>query len=222
VSSRLETARRPTHEKPRVKKILSLLAREYPDAKCALNFSNPLELLVATMLSAQCTDARVNQVTAVLFEKYRSVHDYAAAPLVELESDIRSTGFYRNKARAIRACCTEMLARHQGSVPSSLEELVKLPGVGRKTANVVLGQAFGTPGITVDTHVKRLSQRLGLTQRNDPDKIEQDLMKLVPHEQWSTFSLRLIQHGRAVCKARSPKCHPCPLLHSCPFGLSRV
>ena len=222
MNTHLETTRRASTEKPRVKKILSLLARDYPDARCALRFSNPLELLVATVLSAQCTDARVNQVTEVLFRKYRSADDYAHAPLAQLEADIRSTGFYHNKARAIRSFCASLVKDHRGEVPRTMEALVELPGIGRKTANLVLAEAFGTPGITVDTHVKRLSQRLSLTSRTDPDKIEQDLMKLVPRDQWNSFSLRLIQHGRSVCKARSPRCHQCALLSWCPTGVGNV
>jgi len=221
MTTHMQTTRGGTG-RPRVKKILSLLAREYPEARCALRFSNPLELLVATVLSAQCTDARVNQVTEVLFHKYRTAPDYADATLPQLETDIRSTGFYRNKAKAIRSFCAALVRDHDGRVPRTMEELIALPGIGRKTANLVLAEAFGIPGITVDTHVKRLSQRLGLTPNNDPDKIEQDLVKLVPRDQWNTFSLRLIQHGRTVCKARSPRCHHCAMLSSCPTGLSRV
>jgi len=209
-------------EKPRVKRIVSALARAYPEARCALVFASPLELLVATILSAQCTDARVNQVTSGLFRKYRSARDYAQAAPAELENDIRSTGFYRNKARAIRACCAALLERHDGVVPSTMDELTALPGVGRKTANLVLAEAFGVPGITVDTHVTRVTRRLGLTQRTDPDRIEQDLMALLPRDQWNGFSLRVIQHGRAVCKARTPRCHQCVLLQSCPTGLAHV
>jgi len=209
-------------EKPRVKRIVSALARAYPEARCALVFASPLELLVATILSAQCTDARVNQVTSGLFRKYRSARDYAQAAPAELENDIRSTGFYRNKARAIRACCAALLERHDGAVPRTMEELTALPGVGRKTANLVLAEAFGVPGITVDTHVTRVTRRLGLTQRTDPDRIEQDLMALLPRDQWNGFSLRVIQHGRAVCKARTPRCHQCVLLQSCPTGLAHV
>ena len=209
-------------EKPRVKRIVSALSRAYPEARCALVFASPLELLVATILSAQCTDARVNQVTSGLFRKYRSARDYAQAAPAELENDIRSTGFYRNKARAIRACCAALLERHDGMVPRTMEELTALPGVGRKTANLVLAEAFGVPGITVDTHVTRVTRRLGLTQRTDPDRIEQDLMALLPRDQWNGFSLRVIQHGRAVCKARSPRCHQCVLLQSCPTGLAHV
>ena len=209
-------------EKPRVKRIVSALARAYPEARCALVFASPLELLVATILSAQCTDARVNQVTSGLFRKYRSARDYAQAAPAEMENDIRSTGFYRNKARAIRACCAALLERHDGAVPRTMEELTALPGVGRKTANLVLAEAFGVPGITVDTHVTRVTRRLGLTQRTDPDRIEQDLMALLPRDQWNGFALRVIQHGRAVCKARTPRCHQCVLLQSCPTGLAHV
>ena len=218
------TTRRPAvpTEKPRVKKILSLLAREHPEPRCALTFSNSLELLVATVLSAQCTDGRVNQVTRDLFTRYRTAADYASAPAGQLEEDIRSTGFYRNKARSIRGLCAALSSNHGGEVPATLEELVKLPGVGRKTANLVLAVAFGIPGIVVDTHVTRLSQRLQLTTKTDPAKIEQDLMKIIPREQWNSFCLRLILHGRATCKARRPDCHACLLVSCCPTGLSRV
>ena len=214
--------RQITTERPRVKKILSLLAREYPEPRCALSFSNPLELLVATVLSAQCTDERVNLVTQVLFRRYRTAGDYADAPLAQLEADIRSTGFYRNKARAVRAFCAVLQKEHGGQVPRTMEELVRLPGVGRKTANLVLAEAFGIPGIVVDTHVGRLSQRMGLSSKTDPEKIEMDLVKIIPRDQWSSFSLRLILHGRAVCKARKPDCHACPLVPCCPMGLSRA
>ena len=199
-----------------------MLAREYPEPRCGLVFSNPLELLIATILSAQCTDERVNLVTAGLFRKYRTATDYAEATPAELESDIHSTGFFRNKARSIRACCEALLRLHDGEVPRAMEDLVALPGVGRKTANLVRAEAFGLPGIVVDTHVSRLSQRLGLTQKTDPEKIEQDLMKILPTDQWNSFSLRLILHGRRFCKARTPSCNPCPLLSTCPMGLGRV
>lgn len=209
-------------ERPRLKRILSQLARLYPEPGCALLYSNPLELLVATVLSAQCTDARVNQVTRDLFHKYRTAADYAGAPPGRLEEDIRSTGFFRNKARSIRRLCDALSREHGGEVPGTMEELVRLPGVGRKTANVVLGEVFGVPGVVVDTHVSRLSRRLGLTTSTDPERIEQDLMKIVPRDQWSSFSMRLILHGRAVCKARVPDCHGCHLLQSCPTGVARV
>jgi endonuclease-3 len=177
---------------------------------------------VATVLSAQCTDERVNQVTAQLFGRYRNASDYSAAPPSRLEADIRSTGFYRNKAKAIRGFCQALVERHDGEVPREMEELTGLPGVGRKTANLIRAEAFGLPGMVVDTHVRRLSQRLGMTDHSNPDKIEMDLVKLVPEKQWNTLSLRLIAHGRKVCKARSPLCHKCTLLKNCPTGVSRV
>ena len=214
--------RRAPTEKPRIRKILSALVSEYPAPRCGLDFKNPLELLVATILSAQCTDARVNEVTRSLFRKYRSAADYAGASAGELEGDIHSTGFFRNKARSIRACAASLVENHGGRVPATMEELVALPGVGRKTANLVLAEAFGIPGLVVDTHVTRLSQRLGLTQQTGADKIEQDLMKILPPEEWNLLSLRLIHHGRAVCKARNPRCESCPLLRLCPEGLSRI
>lgn len=198
--------------------ILDLLGKNYPNAKISLDFSNPLELLVATVLSAQCTDERVNQVTKNLFKKYQTAADYADAPLEELEEDIRPTGFFRNKAKSLKNCGAALLEKQQAEVPSKLEELVKLPGIGRKTANVILGNAFNTPGVVVDTHVGRISQRLGLTQQRDPVKIEFDLMKLIPREKWTLFSHQLIQHGRRVCKARKPQCTECPLLEHCDFG----
>jgi endonuclease-3 len=198
--------------------ILDILANTYPEAKCSLDFTNPLELLVATVLSAQCTDERVNQVTKKLFKKYRKVADYANVPPEELEEDIRPTGFFRNKAKSLRSCGAALVEKYEGEVPDSLEELVKLPGIGRKTANVILGTAFNTPGIVVDTHVGRITQRIGLTQQRDPVKIEFDLMEQIPREKWTAFSHQLIQHGRRVCTARKPKCPDCPLLERCDFG----
>jgi endonuclease-3 len=201
----------------RVAALLEALRRTYPDAHCELNYSNPLELLVATILSAQCTDKRVNQVTAELFRRYRTAADYANAPRAELEEAIRSTGFYRNKARALQACCRALVERHGGEVPRSLEELTRLEGVGRKTANVVLGNAYGlNEGIVVDTHVARLAQRLDLTRQRDPLKIEQELMKLVPRELWTLFSHWLIWHGRRRCFARKPDCAGCEIARLCP------
>ena len=201
----------------RVKKIISGLQKTYPDAHCELNHSNPLELLVATILSAQCTDKRVNVVSAGLFKKYRTAADYAKASPAELEQDIRTTGFYRNKAKNIQACCRKLVERHGGQVPQSMEELTHLDGVGRKTANVVLGNAFGIQeGIVVDTHVARLSNRLGLTRQNDPEKIEQELMKFVPRELWTLFSHWLIWHGRRRCYARNPDCPNCEIKKLCP------
>lgn len=206
----------------RVPKILSLLHRHYPEPRCSLVFSNPLELLVATILSAQCTDERVNTVTARLFRRYCTADDYARAPVPRLEAEVRSTGFYRNKARAIAACCAALVERHAGAVPRTMEELVALPGVGRKTANLVLAEAFELPGLVVDTHVTRLSQRLGLTSRSYPDRIEEDLRQVAPPEKWNLLSLRLIAHGRQVCKARAPRCPSCFLLTLCPHGLARA
>jgi len=197
-------------------KIFDRLAREYPSPKTALSFQNPLELLVATILSAQCTDVRVNQVTKTLFQQYGSAQDFAQADLGKLEDAVRPTGFFHNKAKAIKACCQEILERHGGKVPGSMDALTKLTGVGRKTANVILGNAFGIPGIVVDTHVKRLSQRMGLTRNSDPVKIEFDLMALLPEERWTPFSHLLIFHGRNVCVARKPKHASCCLSDICP------
>jgi len=205
-----------------MREILAQLTRHYPEPRTALRFSNPLELLVATVLSAQCTDARVNSVTPELFRRYRNAADFAAAPRAELERAIHSTGFFRSKARAIQGFSAAITRDHGGKVPGTMEELVKLPGVGRKTANLVLGEAFGVPGMVVDTHVSRVAQRLGLTTKRTADKIEQDLIKVVPRERWNDFSLQLIQHGRLVCKARVPRCSECFLLKLCPTGLSRV
>ena len=201
----------------RVRKVTAGLRKAYPDAHCELNHSNPLELLVATILSAQCTDKRVNLVTAELFKKYRAAADYANASQAELESDIRTTGFFRNKAKSLRACCRALVERHGGEVPRSMEELTQLGGVGRKTANVVLGNAFGVnDGIVVDTHVARLSDRLGFSQEKQPEKIEQDLMRLVPRTQWTLFSHWLIWHGRRRCFARNPDCAQCEIRKLCP------
>ena len=202
--------------------ILQLLDEHYPRVHVTLDFRNPLELLVATILSAQCTDERVNRVTPAIFAKYRSAADYAGAPLEELERDIYQTGFYHNKARSLKALGQALVEQHRGQVPASLEELVKLPGIGRKTANVILGNAFGIPGIVVDTHCGRVSQRLGLTRAKDPVKIEFDLMSLVPKERWTRFSLQLIWHGRAICTARDPQCPRCPLLPYCDYGQQAV
>ncbi|MDH5510405.1 MAG: endonuclease III [Nitrospinota bacterium] len=189
----------------------------YPKADISLNYSTPMELLVATILSAQCTDARVNQVTPALFIKYRSPKDFAASPPGELEEDIRSTGFYQNKARAIRQCAADIAKKHGGKVPGTMEELTQLSGVGRKTANVILAQKFGVPAVVVDTHVVRVSGRLGLTANKNPEKIEQDLMVLLPRKDWIVFSTRMILFGRNVCKARGPMCGECPLYVGCPW-----
>ena len=201
----------------RVKKIIAGLDRAYPDAHCELDHANPLQLLVATILSAQCTDKRVNLVTADLFKKYRSAADYANASLAELEQAIKTTGFFRNKARNIKAACQAIVEKHGGKVPQTMEELIQLGGVGRKTANVILGNAFGiNAGVVVDTHVMRLSQRLGLTNQKTPEKIERELMALVPQKQWTLFSHWLIWHGRRRCAARKPDCDHCEVRKLCP------
>lgn len=198
-------------------KVVRLLRKAYPDAACALEFRTPLELLIATVLSAQCTDERVNLVTTALFRKYRSAADYAAAPPSQLEKDIQSTGFFRNKAKSIRGACRVLAEEHGGRVPRDLDVLVALPGIGRKTANVVLGTAYGIPsGVVVDTHVARISRRLGLTSRKEPEKIERDLMDQIPEKEWIDFSHRMIHHGRRICIARKPKCEECTLGSICP------
>ena len=203
-------------EPARLAALLGILERLYPDAATPLVHANALQLLIATILSAQCTDVRVNLVTPALFARFPDAAAFAAAERSELEELIRSTGFYRNKAKAIQNCCTDLVARHGSEVPHTLEELTALPGVGRKTANVVLGSAFGIPGIVVDTHVQRLAQRLGLTQEQDPVRIEFALQPKVPSAKWSAFSLWIVFHGRRVCVARRPRCSICPLLHHCP------
>jgi endonuclease-3 len=209
--------------KTRVSKIIKLLEMEQPDAKIALNYANPLELLIATILSAQCTDERVNIVTETLFKKYKTPEDYANADLKELEQDIKSTGFYHNKAKNIKKCCQMLVEKFNSQVPKTMEELLELRGVARKTANVVLSNAYGViEGIVVDTHVRRLTCLLGLTENKDPDKIEQDLMKLVPKAQWMRITDLLVFHGRRVCIARKPRCENCVLNKLCPsaFKLS--
>jgi endonuclease III len=208
---------------PRFRTILRHLRAAYPDARCALRHDNPLQLLVATILSAQCTDARVNLVTPALFKRYRTAADFAAAPPAELESLIRSAGFFRSKARSIRNCCRDIAEKHDGKVPETLDELILLDGVGRKTANVVLGVAYGkAEGVVVDTHVMRLSRRMGLTRQITPEKIEQALMKVVPREDWIDFSHLLIWHGRKRCTARKPDCIHCEIMDLCPkIGVKR-
>jgi endonuclease-3 len=203
----------------RVVQLVKVLPKVYPDAHTELNFKNPLELLIATILSAQCTDKRVNMVTPALFKKYRTAADYAKAPPAELEKAIKSTGFFRSKTKSIRGATSTIAEKFGGRVPDSMEKLRELPGVGRKTANVVLGNAFHKDeGIVVDTHVIRLSQRLGLTKQNDPEKIERDLMKLVPREHWTNWSHWLIWHGRRRCFARKPDCRNCEVFQLCPSG----
>jgi endonuclease-3 len=211
-------ARRMT-VRQRVAQLVQTFPEVYPGARCELDFRNPLELLIATILSAQCTDKRVNMVTPALFAKYRSAKDYASASLAELEKAIKSTGFFRNKAKSIRGAMSAIVKLHQGKVPNTMDQLRALPGVGRKTANVVLGNAFGkNEGIVVDTHVARLSQRLRLTRNVDPEKIERDLMKMVPRQHWTDWSHWLIWHGRRRCFARKPDCSQCEVFRLCPSG----
>ncbi len=206
-----------SEKKERTQKIIAVLQRAYPDAHCELNFSNPLQLLIATILSAQCTDKRVNIVTADLFKKYRTAEDFAQAPQEEIEEAVKTTGFFRNKAKNIKACCIALVEKFRGEVPRTMEELHSLAGVGRKTANVVLGNAFDiNVGVVVDTHVTRLSNRLGLTKLSDAVKLEQELMQLVPQKDWTLFSHWLIWHGRRRCFARKPDCEHCELLKLCP------
>ncbi|HVF54521.1 MAG TPA: endonuclease III [Pyrinomonadaceae bacterium] len=206
-----------TDLKQRTRRLVALLKKAYPDARCSLDYSQPLELLVATILSAQCTDERVNIVTADLFRKYRTSEDYLRVAPEELEQDIRSTGFFRNKAKAIQGACRLLSEQHGGRVPEEMEELLKLPGVARKTANVVLGNAYGiASGVVVDTHVARLSMRLGLSAQKTAEKIEADLMSLVPKKDWILFPHLLIAHGRKICKARTPLCAECPVEALCP------
>ena len=214
---------RPNPRAKRVAELLRRFPRIYPDAHCELNFKNPLELLVATILSAQCTDKRVNIVTPALFARYRTAADYAHAALAELEEAVKTTGFFRNKAKNIRAACAQIVALHDSEVPRTMEALAALPGVGRKTANVVLGNAFGiSSGVVVDTHVGRLSRRLALTRHVDPEKVERDLMKLVPRNRWTLWSHWLIFHGRRRCRAQNPDCPHCEFLDICPTGKKRA
>ena len=201
----------------RAGQIIATLKDEFPDAKCSLNHQSPLQLLIATILSAQCTDERVNIVTKDLFQRYRSAADFADAPIEEIEEMVRSTGFYRNKAKSLKACCETLMAEHDGVVPDTMEALTPLAGVGRKTANVVLGNAFGKEeGVVVDTHVRRISNLLRLTRQSDPVKIEQDLVKIVPRTDWTLFAHLLIRHGRRTCIARRPDCGTCRIAESCP------
>ena len=207
--------------KERAQRVIELLGKEYSEAKIALHYSNPLELLIATILSAQATDEQINKITPKLFKKYRKAEDYANVDLTELEQDIRSSGFYRNKARNIKNCGKMLVEKYNSQVPRTMEELVELPGVARKTANIVLANAFGVvEGIAVDTHVRRLTQRLGLTENDDPAKIELDLMKIVPKDQWMRITDLLIFHGRRVCTAKKPNCAGCVLNKICPCAFA--
>jgi endonuclease III len=216
-------AKKLTREDPverRGPEIIRILSETYPDAHVALRFSNALEMLVATILSAQCTDEKVNEVTATLFEKYRTPEDYLRVPEDELKADIKPTGFFNQKAISIRAACQRIVDEYDGRVPDTMEDLITLRGVARKTANIVMGNAFDkVEGIAVDTHVKRVSNRLGFSEQSDPDKIEQDLMRLIPQERWFGFTYVLIDHGRAICVARLPRCESCPVNHLCPASL---
>lgn len=215
-SMRLMKTAALSERKRHAAKVVRALAREYPDAKCSLDHASPLQLLIATILSAQCTDERVNLVTPALFTRYPDAQAFAQADQAELEGLTQSTGFFRNKAKNIIGCCRAIVEKHSGEVPGTLGDLVALPGVGRKTANVVLGNAFAVPGLVVDTHVLRLSRRLGLTSATTPEKIELDLMKIVPPKEWVALGHRLIYHGRRVCQARSPRCEICVLAKHCP------
>ncbi|MBC7960413.1 MAG: endonuclease III [Vallitaleaceae bacterium] len=207
----------------RIAKIVELLDAHYVDrTRCYLDHENPWQLLIATILSAQCTDDRVNIVTKTLFKKYTTIEAFAFADILELESYVKSTGFYRNKAHNIKLCCLKLLEDFKGEVPSDIEALISLPGVGRKTANVIRGNIYKIPSIVVDTHVRRLSQKLGLTQYEDPTKIEFELMEVLPEEVWIRYNIQIIAHGRAVCKARNPKCPQCFLLELCPWGQANV
>jgi len=209
------------NKEARVLKIIKLLEREYSDAKVALHYSNPLELLIATILSAQCTDERVNVVTKMLFKKYRAPEDYVKADVKELENDIRSTGFFRNKTRNIKGCCKMLIDKFDSQVPRTMEEMLELPGVARKTANIVLSNAYGVvEGIAVDTHVRRLAQRLGLSENEDPNKIEKDLTQIVPKDKWMRITDLLIFHGRRVCTAKKPNCAGCVLNKICPSAFT--
>jgi endonuclease-3 len=217
MSSKRTTLTRSSPVAERAPVIVERLTKAYPEATVALTASNPLEMLVATILSAQCTDERVNKVTSTLFVKYRTPEDYLRVPESELAADIKPTGFFNQKTRSIRGACQRLVDAYDGKVPDTMEELVTLPGVARKTANIVLGNSFGTVvGIAVDTHVRRVSQRLGFTANDDPDKIEQDLMGILPKEQWFPFTYKLIDHGRTVCVARKPRCEACPVNDLCP------
>jgi len=207
------------NKKIKVKNIISVLECIYPYAKCSLIFEDPLQLLVATQLSAQCTDKRVNEVTKDLFKKYRSAYDYANADLDELINIIRPTGFFRNKSKNIINCCKTLVSNYNGRIPDSMEELTKLSGVGRKTANLILGTIYNIPGIVVDTHVKRISWRLGFTKSDNADIVEKDLMKIIPENKWINFSHLLVSHGRAICKSRKPLCNDCKIFEYCPYGI---
>ncbi|MGA1846698.1 endonuclease III [Deferribacter abyssi] len=208
------------NKKKIVEELIRFLDERYSNAKCSLNYTNPFQLLIATLLSAQCTDERVNKVTCALFKKYKDFEDFARADMEEIMEDIKPTGFYRNKAKNIKKLSEILVEKYDGRVPENIDELVKLPGIGRKTANVVLGNCFGKPGIVVDTHLKRISQRLGLTNNDNPDKIERDLMELIPEERWTKWSHQMIEFGRDICSSRKPKCESCLLSKCCDYYLN--
>ncbi|WP_313562873.1 endonuclease III [Ruminiclostridium cellobioparum] len=205
------------NKKERVIEILKIFNELYPEAECSLEYMEPLQLLISTQLAAQCTDARVNIVTKDLYKKYRSAEDFANADQAELEQDIKSTGFYRNKAKNIIGCCKLLVEKYDRKIPDNLEEMLQLPGVGRKTANLVLYEVYGIPGVVVDTHAKRLSNRIGLTKNQEPEKIEYDLQKIVPKESWADFCHKLVYHGREVCNARKPDCENCRINSLCDY-----
>ena len=217
------TAGSLTRESPieqRAPEIIKRLSKAHPDAHVALDFTNPLECLIATILSAQCTDERVNMVTATLFTKYRSAEDYLKVPVEELAADIKPTGFFNQKTKSLRGACARIVEAYGGKVPNTMEDLITLPGVARKTANIVLGNSYGVvEGIAVDTHVRRVGERLGFTSEKDPDKIEQDLMRLIPRKRWFDFTYVIIDHGRGTCVARKPRCDECPVSDLCPSSL---
>ncbi len=206
------------NNKEKAEKIIDIFDELYPQAKCSLNYKDPIQLLVATQLAAQCTDARVNIVTESLFKKYKNVYDYANADIKQFEQEIRSTGFYHNKAKNIINCCKMIIEQFEGQLQSNLEDLLKLPGVGRKTGNLVLGDIYGIPGLVIDTHAKRLSKRMGFTQNEDPVKVEYDLMEIIPKNDWGKFCHQMVYHGREVCKAIKPACDKCKIQALCDFG----
>ncbi len=203
--------------KKKVSKVSKKLFETYPEATCSLDYQEPLQLLIATILAAQCTDRRVNIVTKELFRKYEGVEDFANANIEELEQDIKSTGFYRNKAKNIIACCNKLIREHDGKVPDNMEDLTALPGVGRKTANVILSNIYDIPGVIVDTHCIRLSNRIGLSEQENPVKLEKELMEIIPRKDWAKFSNNLVYHGRAICDAKKPKCELCPISRDCKY-----
>jgi endonuclease III len=220
MSSKTGTLTRESPIEARAPEIIKLLSKAHPDAHVALHFTNPLECLVATILSAQCTDERVNMVTATLFKKYRKPEDYLKVPVEELAADIKPTGFFNQKTKSLRGACTRIVEAYGGKVPNTMEDLITLPGVARKTANIVLGNSYGVvEGIAVDTHVRRVGERLGFTSEKDPDKIEQDLMRLIPRKRWFDFTYVIIDHGRGTCVARKPRCDECPVNDLCPSSL---